>query len=144
MKRITALAFFAAALISIGGACAHAQTVEFKVPFDFAVGDRKLPLGTYRITSEGGGVLLIRSRDGASAAVTSTRPAYADLLESARGKLVFYRYGNQYFLHEVLCRAAGMNAEIPARKLEKQAQVQGARLRNNAKTVAVLQMPEQK
>jgi hypothetical protein len=81
--------------------------VEFKAPFDFAVGDRKLPLGTYQITREGGSVLLIRSRNGASAAFISTSAASTDYRQPSRGEVVFNRYGNQYFMHESALRIRG-------------------------------------
>ena len=36
-----------------------------------------------------------------------------------RGKLVFTKYGDQYFLHEILCSACGMNVALPSSKHEK-------------------------
>lgn len=142
MKRSIALALFAATLISIGGATAHAQVAEFKVPFDFIVGNQKLPMGTYRVSRAGGDELLIRSRDGApSVLVITSGPSYD---QSAAGRLVFNRYGNQYFLHEVLCNYAAMHAEIGASRLEKEVRIQQARLQSGTESVAVLQMPEQR
>ena len=143
MKRSTVLALFAATFISIGGACAHAQVAReflFKVPFDFIVGDQTLPMGTHRVTRESGDILLIQARDGGSALVLASAPA-PDNGQPTGGELVFNRYGNQYFLHEVLCRYPTMHAEIRASRLEKQAQIQNATLRSNAQSVAVLEMP---
>ena len=141
MKRTTALAFLAATLISMCSARAHAQAVEFKVPFDFIVGNQTLPTGTYRVSQAAGNVLLIRSRDGSSAALTSTFAT--DVRKPAGGQIVFNRYGNRYFLHEVLCSDLAMNAEIPKSRIEKQAQIQEAQL-SHTKTVAVLYIPAQK
>src|SRR5690242_4156277 len=115
MKRITVLALLTAALISMGGARAHAQTSAFKVPFDFTVGNLVLPAGTYQVsyahlTYASGNEILIQSKDGRFHAMTAT---FADDKESyGVGKLIFARYGNQYFLHEVLCSDLFMNAEI--------------------------------
>ncbi len=50
MKRITALAFLAAALISMGTARTHAQEATFQVPFDFIVENQVLPAGTYGVS----------------------------------------------------------------------------------------------
>jgi len=145
MKRSTPLALFAAALISIGGACAHSQDFAreflFKVPFDFVVGEQKLPMGTYRVSRENSNILLIQARGGGSALVLASAPS-PDNGQPTGGKLVFNRYGNKYFLHEVLCRYPTMNAEIKASRLEKQAQIQNSSLPGNTRTVAVLEMPE--
>ena len=135
MKRTTALAFLAATLISMCSARAHAQAVEFKVPFDFIVGNQTLPTGTYRVSQAAGNVLLIRSRDGSSAALTSTFAT--DVRKPAGGQIVFNRYGNRYFLHEVLCGAVSMNVALPTSRLEKQARIQEAQLPHN-ETVAAL------
>jgi len=146
MKRSTVLALFAATFISIGGACAHAQVAReflFKVPFDFNVGNQTLPMGTYRVTRESGDILLIQARGVGSALVLSSAPS-SDNGQGDGGELVFNRYGNQYFLHEVLCRYPTMHAEIQTSRLEKQAQIQNATLRNTTQSVAVLQTPNQR
>ncbi len=50
------------------------------------------------------------------------------------GKLVFHRYGSQYFLSEILCDQASMDVQVPASKTErrvgssKQCLTQAARL----------------
>jgi hypothetical protein len=51
MKRNKVLAYFAATLISMGSACAHAQAPRFTVPFDFTVGNHVFPAGTYRLAT---------------------------------------------------------------------------------------------
>jgi hypothetical protein len=136
MKRITALAFLTAALISMGSACAHAQAPAFKVPFDFTVGNQVLPAGTYQVsyasqTSENG--ILIRSKgERPHAALTTTYPADPS---TGVGKLIFTKYGNQYFLHKVLCSA--MNVALPASRLEKRARIQEAHLPHSEAVAAL-------
>jgi hypothetical protein len=136
MKRITALAFLAATLISMSSACAHAQAIGFNVPFDFTVSHQVLPAGTYRVTyyaSEN--LILIRSQDGHLQAFSST---YAGGDRSTGGgKLVFRRYGDQYFLHQVLCSNADINAELPTSRLEQRVRIQKAQL-PQSQTVAAL------
>jgi hypothetical protein len=61
----------------------------------------------------------------------------ADDKESYGGELVFAKYGNQYFLHEVLCSALSMNVALPTSRLEKRARIQEAQL-PRSETVAVL------
>ncbi|MDX6461826.1 MAG: hypothetical protein QOJ51_6706 [Acidobacteriaceae bacterium] len=126
MKRIPALAFLTAALISMASACAHAQATGFKVPFDFTVGNQVFPAGTYRVSYYATkNAILIRSQDDRFHAFTATHLAYPSTRD---GEVVFTKYGNQYFLHEVLCSDLSMNVEIPKSRREKQARIQEAQL----------------
>jgi hypothetical protein len=111
MKRITVFALLTAALISMGGVRAHAQAPAFKVPFDFTVANKVLPAGTYHVSYATQDAILIQSKDGRFHAMTII---IADDKESyGVGKLIFAKYGNQYFLHEVLCSNVALNVEIP-------------------------------
>ncbi len=137
MKRITVLALLTAALISVGSTRAHAQAqaLTFKVPFDFTVGNQVLPAGTYQVSKVSGHSILIRTNDGRFSAMTTT---FADDKSSyGVGELIFAKYGNQYFLDEVLCSDVAINEEIPKSKGEKQARIQEAQL-PHSETVAVL------
>jgi hypothetical protein len=135
MKRITVLAFLTAALISMGSACAHAQASRFKVPFDFTVGDKELPAGTYQVSYyPTKTAILIRSKDERFHVFTTTSPADPSASDS---EVVFTKYGNQYFLHEVLCSALSMNVALPTSRLEKRARIQEAQL-PHSETVAAL------
>jgi hypothetical protein len=65
-------------------------------------------------------------------------PTFADDRQSyGVGKLIFAKYGNQYFLREVLCSGLSMNMEIPKSTLEKQVRMQEAQL-PHSETVAAL------
>ena len=141
MKRTTALAFLAATLISMCSARAQAQADEFKVPFNFIVGNQTLSADTYRVSYAYGNILLISNSDGSSSATISTFATYDRT--PARGTLLFSRYGNRYFLHKVLCKDLATNAEIPRSRIEKQARIQDAQL-SHTRTVAVLYIPAQK
>ena len=51
-------------------------------------------------------------------------------------ELVFQRYGDQYFLHEVLCPAtASTNVDIPASRLEKRERTEAKLHQTVAKNV---------
>jgi hypothetical protein len=135
MKRIPALAFLTAALISMGSACAHAQTAEFKVPFDFTVGSQLLPAGTYKVgyypTKN---AILIRSQDERFHAFIATHLADPSTTD---GEVVFTKYGNKYFMHEVLCGNVSMNVEIPKSTREKQVRIQEAQLPHSEAVAAL-------
>ena len=134
MKRTTVLAYLAATLISLGSACAHAQAPGFEVPFDFTVGNQVFPAGTYQVSHATQDTILIKTPDGHFHAFTTTYPADPS---TSGGKVVFTKYGNQYFLHEVLCSALSMNVELPKSTREKQARIQEAQL-PHTETVAAL------
>ena len=103
MKRnLLAIAMSLPLLLS---AAAHAQTTQLKVtvPFDFTAGDTVLPAGDYDVQSIGpwgGKALSIRSVNSSAGTVVLSNSCQS-VKTSDRGRLVFYRYGNQYFLAEV-------------------------------------------
>jgi hypothetical protein len=126
MKPVTTLAFLTAALISMGSARAHAQAPAFKVPFDFTVANQVFPAGTYQVSYyPTKSAILIRSEDERFHAFTAIHPADPSASDS---EVIFTKYGNQYFLHEVLCGAISMHVALPTSRLEKQARVQEAQL----------------
>ena len=143
MKRTPVLAYLAATLISMGSACAHAQAPRFKVPFDFTVGNQVFPAGSYQVSySATKTAILIRSRDDRFHAFTTTYPADYPRDPSTSGSVVvFTKYGNQYFLHEVLCGAVSMHVALPASRLEKRARIQEAQL-PHGEAVAALRAGE--
>ena len=76
--------------------------VKAQIPFEFAVGDQALPAGEYSVRAGGnsGEVLMIQN---AEASISTLR--LANSIEPKRNKtearLVFHRYGQNYFLREV-------------------------------------------
>jgi hypothetical protein len=83
---------------------AHAQSlVVAEVPFDFIVSGIKMPAGTYsvdRVFADNPDTLVIHSADRKFSAF-ATAAAGGDAQSSANPKIVFHRYGDEYFLTEV-------------------------------------------
>jgi len=86
---------------------ASAQTlgsIRANIPFDFTVGDQKLPAGVYSIgraqQASGDLVLMISSADGHARALRITNPVVT-LDPKSKETLVFHRYGDEYFLSQV-------------------------------------------
>jgi len=48
------------------------------------------------------------------------------------GKLMFHKYGNQYFLSEILCSWTDMNVSVRPSKAEKRVQLQQAMVHPNS------------
>jgi hypothetical protein len=89
------------------GITGHQKRRDSNVPFSFAAGDQSLPAGEYlvlTVTPERS--IRIASTDGKHTAVVNTLPNYASA-PSANSRLVFHRYGDEYFLTQVW--TAGQN-----------------------------------
>jgi hypothetical protein len=125
MKRITAIALLAIANLAMAGnSFAQSNGLRANVPFDFTVANKLLPAGTYTIHRESSGLIQIRNHDKPIAVLTignqdgNTSPN--------GGKLVFHKYGDQYFLSEILSDWATMNVTVPRSKAETRVQLQQA------------------
>ena len=121
MKHITAFIIavcLLAGFASVGTASAQDHAARATVPFSFNVGDKWVPAGTYLITSDVTNpvVIAIHSADGKIVSLSVTQN---DGRRLNTGKLVFTKYGDQYFLHEILCSLCGMNVAFPDSKHEK-------------------------
>ena len=83
-----------------GQLTSHGVTAE--IPFDFIVGDKTLAAGKYSVNSaaSSGGALRIIGRDGKSAAFRLSSQV-SEKSQKQNARLVFHRYGQQYFLAEV-------------------------------------------
>jgi hypothetical protein len=133
MKRITAIALLAITnLVMAGNSIAQSHGVRAAVPFDFTVGGKLLPAGTYTIKPSSGSVIVITNRDKPVSALTLVNP---DSNKSpGRGKLLFHRYGDQYFLSEILCAGQDMSLALRTSKKEQQLQRQQAALASSSQT----------
>ena len=74
--------------------------VTADIPFDFIVADKRLPAGKYTVTEASSNGLNIRGRDADSSAIRLTN-AIAEKSKKRNARMVFHRYGQQYFLAEV-------------------------------------------
>lgn len=112
MKRTTKVFLFAFAdMFGAGVAFAHVASVKANVPFDFNVGAKHLPAGTYRFLSVRQGVVAIESEETQTSILIAVASASEPTSNSAR--LIFNNYGDQYFLCEILGGPAAVNAFLP-------------------------------
>ena len=114
-----------ASFITVGNVSAQTDSVQATVPFNFSVGSTVLPSGTYIINSETPEVVMVRNKDHWNLAkkvlITPGNPQYAGV-----GKLVFEKYGDEYFLNEILCPSAAIIADLPTSKREDRARTREA------------------
>ena len=107
------LALLAAASVYAQGS----QKLNVQVPFDFHLGNSMLPSGEYTVDEAATGVVRLRSANSKSAAMIITIPVQTFDTPS-QGKLVFNKYGDEYFLSQIW--QAGVNAgrELPKSRRE--------------------------
>ena len=138
MKRNTygALTMLALAfLISIP--MAQAQTrLQADVPFAFSLGQSAMSAGEYEINSAGQDLLLIRN-SGANEAQLLVKSQYVQGRDAGRPRLVFHKYGDQYFLSQIWDGNSNIGVELPVSHREKEIKMAGAAFPRGAQTVIV-------
>ena len=137
MKRITALASLTLAS-TLGLSSAFAQTqsrgVRATVPFEFTVGNKQLPAGTYSIARAKDGTIQIQNRKGRLVMITL---ASQNGSPSKGCALNFDRRDGQYFMRTVQCESAAMSINFPGSTLEKRIPVELGRLHDSDGQVLV-------
>ena len=90
-------------LLAAGSALAQNIRVQGNIPFQFVVDKGTMPADQYSIQSVGtpeGMTLLLKGEDSKSVRLISTHSVQS-INSAKQTKLVFKRYGSQYFLSEV-------------------------------------------
>ena len=113
---LIALTLFAGLMVP----ATQAQSIMLKadIPFDFVVGEKRLPSGEYHVKSLNQ-VTQIQSKDAHSTAIVLTTGMQAGKIADA-GKLVFNRYGDQYFLSKIWAPSSDMGRELSKSRLERE------------------------
>jgi len=121
---LTALALVAWLMVP----ATHAQSIMLKadIPFNFVVGDTQLPSGEYFVKKLHSGVIQVQGKSSAFVMTTGGDGGNT----SGGSKLVFNRYGDQYFLSRIW--APGMGHELRKSRLEREV---AQRLSNGGTTV---------
>ena len=102
-----------------------AQTIaKATVPFDFTVGQTRMPAGTYEISPLSHAILIMDRKTAKSvlSLFNSEEPSRGD----STPKLVFHRYGDKYFLSQVSRGNGGVVMQLPTSKLEEEVRIAGS------------------
>ena len=128
-QALIALTLFAGLMVP----ATHAQSIMLKadIPFDFVVGDKQLPSGEYHVKQINSGTTLIQGKDAHSSAVVLTAAAQAAKISDV-SKLVFNRYGDQYFLSKIWEASSVAGRQVVKSRLEREV---AQRLSNDGTTV---------
>ena len=109
-------------LLVAGSAVAQTIHVRADIPFNFAVGSKTYPAGTYEIgsvDSANNKTLLLKARDGSASAMINSNTAES-LKPANKTKLVFNRYGDRYFLSQIWMNGATLGHQLPKNSREKE------------------------
>ncbi len=138
MKRVV-VCLVISTLILLAAAPANAQTMKVQayVPFEFSAGQALLPAGDYNVDASGSGAIRLSSVETGKSVVIAAHRGWRQPAGEAAGTLVFHRYGNTYFLSQVVNDLSYSSYLIPKPKAE-QALSEGAALQERSEDVVVL------
>jgi hypothetical protein len=110
------------------------QNLTVQIPFGFHVGNSMLPSGEYIVSTDvAPGVVRVRSADAKSSVMILSIAAQTSATPST-GKLVFNKYGDEYFLSQIW--KAGNNTGNELRKSRREAEVAASAHRGIQSVVA--------
>jgi hypothetical protein len=117
------LMFGLLAILAISSA--HAQSVSemtANIRFSFTIADKTFPAGEYSVTrlnpASDKAALMIKSADGRMSKIVLTVPIQAGRAQES-AKLIFNRYGEQYFLAQVWTPADNTGLELSRSRAER-------------------------
>ncbi len=111
---------FVIAMVVTTSAVPFSMRIKADVPFDFYVGKKLFPKGDYIIESvNDAGTMVIRSaKKGKARNFTVIKSKMTD---KPKSKLVFHRYGDQYFLARIWDGSSDTVLKLDKSSLEKKA-----------------------
>jgi hypothetical protein len=103
IKGMTMLLLVVALALVSAVASAYGQsrtTTAANIPFEFAVGDKAMAAGHYTVSEATAGGQVVKIQ-GAEESVMRLTTSILNQPSQDKGRLVFRRYGNKYFLAEI-------------------------------------------
>jgi hypothetical protein len=101
---------------------AQSERSKITIPFSFIVGEKTLPAGEYSVEPnrrDSDKFWLVQSRDVRASCLVTTMPVRANQTQEET-KLVFHRYGDQYFLSQIWTAGANSGRELLMPRLERE------------------------
>ena len=116
-----------ALIVSVPMTQAQART-RANVPFDFSLDQKSMPSGAYEISSASDHVLIVRNLDTREArlVIEAMKVQASEASDAPHAKLVFDRYGDQYFLAQIWDGQSHTGIAFPESKREKELQMASA------------------
>ena len=121
LGRFTVLSFLLM-LAAVSLSAQSERTGAINIPFSFTVGEKSLPAGEYSFEpnrKDSDLVWLVQSRDGDVTALFTTTAVRATETQE-KAKLVFHKYGDQYFLSQIWTQGETAGRELLIQGFERQ------------------------
>lgn len=109
-------------LFSTSHAVAQGTKVQVQVPFAFQNGSQHLPAGKYTIEFQSEHLMILRGTAANSAGFAMTIPDQR-MNPPEKGKVIFHKYGDQYFLSEVWVAGESISRHCAPSRAEKESQI---------------------
>ena len=103
--------------------CAQSErSGVLNIQFNFIVGGKTLPAGEYTVEpnkKDSHNVWLVQIREGNASALVTTTPVRANQTQEET-KLVFHKYGDQYFLSQIWTPGGNTGRELLMPRFERE------------------------
>jgi hypothetical protein len=131
-----ALAMLAVALM-ISVPMSQAQSrVRANVPFAFTLEQSSMPAGGYEISSIDEKVISVRNLETGQARLLIAS-VHVEASQDQHAKLVFHKYGDQYFLSQIWDGSGNDGIELPTSKREKELTMASTNFSDGPETVII-------
>ena len=138
MKHTFATALLAAASLMAPTGVLAQKMQQATIPFDFTVGQKLLPAGTYTIAHLRPGVIAVRGWKGNNLVSAISLVTPTSEVRKNPYQLVFRKYGDQYFLSEIRGGLGETVGTIGTSKLEQRIRQERGAIANQGKTLVAL------
>ena len=119
------LSLFGLAILALAGSslAQSAALVTVDIPFAFDVGNAHLDAGNYMVDeyAAGRGILEMKSIHGSGTAFVMASQFENNPGSSSKSRLIFNKYGDQYFLSQVWMEDGAIGCKLAPSKKEKEA-----------------------
>jgi hypothetical protein len=95
------------------------SVMKATIPFDFQAGSERMPAGQYEIDKLSGAVILLRGPAAHTSEFLIVHSAEVSQPPN-HSSLIFTRYGDRYFLHQVWTAGETNGQECPTSRAEKE------------------------
>ena len=110
-------------MVTAVSVCAQSERSKVtNIPFSFIVGQKTLPAGEYTVEpnrKDSQNVWLVQRRDGCKSAFFTTMPVRASETQE-KAKLIFHKYGAQYFLSQIWTPGGNSGRQLLMPRLERE------------------------
>ena len=121
LKNLTMLSLLL--MLTAVSVCAQSERGNVtNIPFSFVVGEKRLPAGEYTFVpnrKDSHDVWLVQRRDGRTKALFITMSVRSSETQE-KAKLIFHKYGDQYFLSQIWTPGADSGRQLLMPRLERE------------------------